>query len=300
MAVTFTSHGYDTLPGQGLSETVWEEMHPQIGTSMGVRNPGDWKVTGVSGADRTVSIAAGRGWDHGIIDKTVENDTIQLDPVAGPTGTVRWDLIACRRDPTPSAGKSEFVKVNGGANPVIPGGRLSGPGIRDQPLALVPVIAGQTQPGTIIDLRTWSGDSGGLIANHDLVLSFLNEPGTQIHINGKDWIRKIGANDLPEWTTPSKAPFRHWFAVSTMALNGEGGAWTVQFPPNYFTKPPLVFLTHQSNVGVGYQLYNVEAQTTTTSARIGAFWAGNTNGYTVRVGIYAVQASDGFAAGLVS
>lgn len=209
MAVTFISHGYDTLPGQGLSETVWEEMHPQIGTSMGVRNPGDWKVTAVSGADRTVAIAAGRGWDHGIIDKTVDNDTIQLDPVAGPAGTVRWDLIVCRRDPTPSAGVSKFEKISGGATPVIPGGRLSGPGIRDQPLALVPVIAGQTQPGTIIDLRTWSGDSGGLIAKDDLVLSFLNTTGTRVNINGKDWIRIPGANDLPEWvgtvTTQSAA-----------------------------------------------------------------------------------------------
>lgn len=204
MAVTFISHGYDTLPGQGLSETTWEEMHPQIGTSMGVRNPGDWKVTAVSGADRTVAIAAGRGWDHGIIDKTVDNDTIQLDPVAGPAGTVRWDLIVCRRDPTPSAGVSSFQKINGGATPVIPGGRLAGPGIRDQPLALVPVIAGQTQPGTIIDLRTWSGDSGGLIAKDDLVLSFLNATGTRIHINGKDWIRRAGANDSPEWFAPDE------------------------------------------------------------------------------------------------
>lgn len=205
MAVTFTSYGYDTLPGEGLGELVWQEMFPQIGSATyAVRSAGDWKVTAVSGADRTVSIAAGRGLGMGIIDKTVENDTIQLDPVAGPAGTTRWDLIVCRRDPTPSAGVSKFIGIVGGANPVIPGARLSGPGIHDQPLALVPVIAGQTQPGTIIDLRTWVGDGGGLVANHDLVRSFLNAVGTRLNINGVDWIRRLGLNDTPEWFAPDE------------------------------------------------------------------------------------------------
>jgi len=198
MAVEFTSHGYDTAPGEGLGELTWQEMFPQLGTGYGVRSPGDWKVTKVSGADRTVSIAAGRGWGLGVIDKTVANDTIQLDAI---TSGSRWDLIACRRDPTPTKGVSEFVKINGGSTPTIPGGRLVGPGIHDQPLALVEVIAGQTQPGTIIDLRTWSGVGGGFVAVDALVLSFLNQTGTRININGVDWLRRPGANDVPEWAS---------------------------------------------------------------------------------------------------
>jgi hypothetical protein len=197
MAVTFISYGYDTLPGEGLSETVWQDMHPVIGlASYGVRSPADWKVTAVTGADRTVSIATGRGFGLGVIDKTFENDTIQL---AAITSGSRWDLIACRRDPTPSAGVSKFVAVSGGTTPVIPGGRLSGPGIHDQPLALVQVTAGQTQPTGFIDLRTWAGDGGGLVAAHDLVRSYLNQTGTRLWINGVDWIRRAGVNDTPEW-----------------------------------------------------------------------------------------------------
>lgn len=225
MAVEFTSYGYDTAPGEGLGELVWQEMHPQIGTSYGVRDPGDWKVTAVSGADRTVSIAAGRGWGLGVIDKTVLNDTIQLDPIASGS---RWDLIAVRRDPTPTKGVTEFIKISGGATPVIPGARLSGPGIHDQPLALVQVTAGQTQPTGIRDLRTWAGDGSGFVAVDDLVLSYLNKTGTRVHINGVDWVRRPGVNNIPEWvdadSVTSYAPnvVTNWETTGRITAKGAG------------------------------------------------------------------------------
>jgi len=198
MAVEFFSRGYDTTSTNPYTEAAWADAHPSIGlATYGVRSPNHWKVTAVAGQDRTVSINAGMGFGHGVTDSTPTNDTIQLDTIA--TGS-RWDLIACRRDWTPTAGVSKFVKVNGGATAVVPGGRLYGPGnIDDQPLALVQVTAGQTQPTGIIDLRTWSGDGGGIVAAHDLVRSFLNKTGTRLNINGIDWLRRSGANDTPEW-----------------------------------------------------------------------------------------------------
>ena len=198
MAVTFTSYGYDTTTANPYTEVAWADAHPSIGTgTYGVRSATDWKVTAVAGADRTVSIAAGWGWGCGVIDKTVANDTIQLDPIASGS---RWDLIAVRRDWTPTAGQSQFVKVNGGATPTIPGGRNSTRGnIDDQPIALVQVTAGQTQPTGFIDLRTFTGDGGGLIGMDDLCRTFLLRVGTRININGLDWLRVVGANDTPEW-----------------------------------------------------------------------------------------------------
>jgi hypothetical protein len=198
MAVEFYSRGYDTTSTAPYTEGSWADAHPSIGlATYGVRSPGHWKVTAVAGADRTVSIAAGKGFGHGVTDETYANDTLQLDTIASGS---RWDLIAVRRDWTPTAGESKFVKVNGGATAVVPGGRNSNPGgIDDQPLALVQVTAGQTQPTGFIDLRTWAGDGGGLIGAHDLVRSFLNKTGTRININGIDWIRRSGANDTPEW-----------------------------------------------------------------------------------------------------
>jgi hypothetical protein len=202
MAVTFFSRGYDTTSTNPYTESAWADAHPSIGSATyGVRSPGHWKVSAVAGQDRTVSIAAGKGFGHGVTDETVLNDTIQLDTISSGS---RWDLIAVRRDWTPTSGESKFVKVNGGATAVVPGGRLYGPGnIDDQPLALVQVTAGQTQPTGFIDLRTWAGDGGGLIAAHDLVRSFLNQTGTRLHIDGVDWIRRSGANDTPEWVSPT-------------------------------------------------------------------------------------------------
>ena len=229
MAVTFISNGYDTTSTNPYTEGAWADAHPAIGTRYHVRSPLHWKVTAVAGLDRTVSINAGQGVGHGITDKTVENDTIQLDTIASGS---RWDLIVCRRDWTPTAGESKFMKINGGSTAVIPGGRQVGPGnIDDQPLALVQVTAGQTQPTAIIDLRTWAGDGGGLIANDDLVRSFLNSTGTRIFVTstGIDWIRKVGANDTPEWVSPTEpteyAPLNNipfWSTSGAVTVSPEG------------------------------------------------------------------------------
>jgi hypothetical protein len=205
MPVAFTSHGYDTSTANPYTEYAWADAHPSIGLAKyGVRSPLHWKVTAVAGQDRTVSIAAGEGFGTGVTDKTVDNETIQLDTISSGS---RWDLIAVRRDWTPTGGQSKFVKVNGGSTKTIPGGRQSVPGnIDDQPIALVQVTAGQTQPSAIVDLRTWSGDGGGIVANDDLVRSFLVSTGTQITIGGTRWTRRVGANDTPEWvgsTPPS-------------------------------------------------------------------------------------------------
>lgn len=199
MAVTFTSHGYDTTTVNPYTETAWADAFPSIGTAKyGVRSPLHWKVTAVAGQDRTVSIGAGEGFGCGVTDKTVDNETIQLDTISSGS---RWDLIAVRRDWTPTGGESKFVKVNGGSTKTIPGGRQTGPGnIDEQPIALVQVTAGQTQPTAIVDLRTWSGDGGAIVANDDLVRSFLNSTGTQITIGGTTWTRRVGANDTPEWS----------------------------------------------------------------------------------------------------
>lgn len=204
MAVEFYSRGYDTTSTAPYTEGAWADAHPSIGlATYGVRSPNHWKVTAVAGQDRTVSINAGKGFGCGITDETYANDTIQLDTIASGS---RWDLIAVRRDWTPTAGESKFVKVNGGATAVIPGGRNLNPGgIDDQPLALVQVTAGQTQPTSIIDLRTWSGDGGGIVAAHDLVRSFLNKTGTRLNIAGVEWLRRSGANDTPEWVKLGEA-----------------------------------------------------------------------------------------------
>lgn len=197
MAVTFISHGYDTTTGNPYTEIAWADAHPYIGSGQyGVKSGSDWKVTAVTGADRTVSIAPGFGWGWGVTDSTATNETIQLDPIVSGS---RWDLIAVRRDWTPTAGESKFIKINGGASAAIPGGRLQTPGgIDDQPLALVQVTAGQTQPTSIIDIRCWA-TNGGMVAADDLAKGYLNKLGTAVWIDDWLWRYQPGLNDVPEW-----------------------------------------------------------------------------------------------------
>lgn len=203
MGVSFTSQGY----GNGWVEQEWA-----FPPTYGVRSAGDWKVSAVTAETNTVSIVPGWGFGYGVTDKTIATETFQLDPVAAGT---RWDLIACRRSWI--TGTSEFVRINGGTSPTLPGGRNAGPGnIDDQPLALVPVTPDGIDASGIIDLRCWAGDGGGLIANHDLVRSFRNTIGTRLNINGVDWVRRPGPSGSPEWAKVGE--------VGTVDVYGTGAA----------------------------------------------------------------------------
>ena len=199
MPVAFISHGYDTTAANPYNEDAWALAHPVIGAcAYGVEAPGSWKVSPVTGADRTVSVAPGFGWGYGVTDKTTTNETLQLDAIVSG---VRWDLVAVRRDWTPTAGETKFTIVKGGATKAIPGGRLSGPAtIDDQPIALVQVTAGQTQPTAIVDLRVWASN-GGAVAKDALALGYLNRLGAHIKIGNATWRYELGENDVPGWTS---------------------------------------------------------------------------------------------------
>jgi len=190
------SVGYDGA----VNEAQWSQMIKRVGVAeYGVVGPGDWNVTAVGGADRTISIAPGKGWGHGVFDESTASVAIQLDPI---TTGVRYDLIVMRRDWTGTGGVSTFAKVTGTSALQIPTARVSGPGVIDeQPIALVQVIAGQMTPGVIRDLRCWAGN-GGMIMRHDLCLSYLNTLGTMVTDsgNGKKYSRIYGADGNPFWS----------------------------------------------------------------------------------------------------
>lgn len=211
--MAITSVGYDGI----VNEAQWAEMIKKVGAAeYGVVGLGDLKVTPLPGVDRTVSIATGKAWGHGVFDTNDANATIQLDIAA--TG-FRWDLIALRRDWSPAGGTTTIVKINGTATKEIPAGRLKGPGVLDdQPLALVQITAGNTAPTAIVDLRAWAGN-GGVVAGDDLVLTYLDAIGTQIKFshNNKMYNRLIGGDGNPLWTAGAPdgyVPF--WAAGNTL------------------------------------------------------------------------------------
>lgn len=195
------SVGYDGA----VSESQWADMIKKVGSAeYGVVGLNDLKVTSVPAADRTVSISAGKAWGHGVFDENTASASVQLDTVSSGS---RWDLVAIRRDWTGVGGVTTLVKVNGTSAKEIPVGRSKGAGvIDDQPLALVQVTAGQSQPTAVLDLRCWSGN-GGVIANNEMALTYLDALASQVYINvgGKTFNRVIGVDGNPAWTA-SAAP----------------------------------------------------------------------------------------------
>ncbi|PRB44345.1 hypothetical protein CQ020_03810 [Arthrobacter sp. MYb23] len=196
--MAFTSIGYDGT----VNESQWAALIPSAGSSeYGVKGAGDLKVTAVPGQPLMVSVAAGTGWGHGVLDTQTTNVTITCDAISSGT---RWDLIALRRNWQPLAGgPTAAVKVTGATEKTIPAARKSTPGVEDdQPLALVQWKAGQTQPQEIIDLRCWAGN-GGLIAKDSLALSYLTRLGATVTIDKSIWTYAPGANDMPGWVSSS-------------------------------------------------------------------------------------------------
>jgi hypothetical protein len=214
--MAITSVGYDGI----VNEAQWAEMIKKIGhADYGVVGVGDLKVTTVAGVDRTVSVAAGKGWGHGVFDTNSANITIQLDIV---TTGFRWDLIALRRDWSPAGGTTTVVKVNGTSTQTIPAGRLKGPGtLDDQPLALVQMSAGQTSPTAIVDLRCWAGN-GGLVAGHDLVMTYLQTIGAQIKMSqtSRLWNCVIDGAGNPLWTSTAPDGYIPMFGIGTSVAGG--------------------------------------------------------------------------------
>lgn len=295
MAVTFVSSFYDGPTTEKQRAETW--MGPQYG----VRKSGDWAVTAVSGSDRTVSIAAGSGFGHGLADTTATNDTIQLETIASGS---RWDMIAVRRNWQPvNGGPTEFVKINGSSTKGLPAVGTAAtawnrrPGIMDdQPIALVQVTAGQTQPTAIIDLRCWAAN-GGVLAVDKLALDYLNIPGADVHIGGLDYRYAPDSLGVFSWQS-RQTLFAEWNAIVNVTLsNSPGGSVTINFPAGMFTVPPLVTAT--KNAANGAKAGEYVSNITAGGCTIGLYTGdGTVLDQTIPVAIRAVQTLSNRAAGV--
>jgi hypothetical protein len=188
-----------------VDEPEWSDLLSNAGgRQYGVSGAAAWKVTTGVGGDRQIQIAPGRGFGFGVHDRTTDVATLTLPP--STSGTV-WHLIAAHRDW--AANESTFTSITGSATKQIPL-RDTTPGtVDDQPLALVPVVAGQSTivDANIIDLRVWGGD-GGAFAKDELVLQFLNRLGTRVRIGNREWSRVIDSLGSPSWAVTG-AETRH-------------------------------------------------------------------------------------------
>jgi hypothetical protein len=182
--MAITSYGYRGT----IDEVQWARMAPHISAARyGVVGEDDCVVTAVPGLDRVLRVGPGRAWGQGVMDELNHDPEplqVQLPPVASGS---RWDLIALRRSWLETPGKTTVMSIQGTSSKVIPAAREStAGGTDDQPLALVRVVAGQSLPAEIIDLRCWASNGGVQVLN-EIALQYLAFPGSMVWHKWRTW-----------------------------------------------------------------------------------------------------------------
>jgi hypothetical protein len=237
--MAITSNGYDGT----VDEVQWAKLASSLGTRDGVGGEGDLLVTAVAGLDRTVAIAAGTAYGHGILDTNSASFNVQLTTLGSGT---RWDTIVVRRDWQPPTGISTLTYVTGTATQAIAAAVNNNPGvISDQVLALVQITAGVQAPTAVVDLRTWPSK---VVYATTLPAASRYAYGTVLLVNGQMYTRRTVATvpawvseNAPAWTAVSLAtgavaaigtnPMQYRVVVDRIEFRGsvarsDGAAWT--------------------------------------------------------------------------
>lgn len=169
-------------------------------------------VTNAIGS-RGVTVKKGTVMGDGIMD-IFENDTnLNFGSVA--TGSPdRWDMVVLRRtwSATVGASTSIYTIIPGGPNKSLPSRNNNKGVLSDQPIALCRIKAGNANVQEIIDLRCWASN-GGVVAVNDLVMNYLDQIGTSLNINGKQWVKIVSANSAST----------SWVALTTQGTIDLGG-----------------------------------------------------------------------------
>lgn len=187
----------------------WAKSAPRVGSTFyGAEDLGDCAVTKVSGVDRTVRVAPGAIWGHGVRDVL----DASVDIVLPASGGTRWDLIVARR--TWGTSTTIITRVAGTSTRAIPSGRQVGPGVvDDQPLALAKVKSGSSVIEELVDLRVFGGGTNGQSAPDKLALQYLDYPGAMVSVGSEIFMYPAGASD---WTKVSN--------FTGVLLHGAGSA----------------------------------------------------------------------------
>jgi hypothetical protein len=164
---------------------------------------GALRVTAGGTGDRAVTIAAGQAWGDGVLSIWNTGAVLNLDPASGSD---RWDTIVIRRTWQPAStptGTAVLMALAGGTSQAIAATRTTDRGVTtsDQPIALVRVRAGSAtiSSSDIVDLRCWSGQGGGLVAQSEDALQYLADPGTEVRIGDTVWSRQVTTAGALEW-----------------------------------------------------------------------------------------------------
>jgi hypothetical protein len=188
--VAIVSAGFD----QTIDEVQFARMSRFMGAEYAVGTDADFKVTPVTTADRTVRVAPGAAYAHGVLCDS--GSAVNLQSTIVTSGS-RWDTVVLRRDWQPPGGTATLMLLTGSATKLIAASRLSGPGVLDdQPLALVRFTAGQNLPQEIVDLRAFPSK---VFAAADLAALPNATLGTEAVVGGKRWRREMDSSGNLAW-----------------------------------------------------------------------------------------------------
>jgi hypothetical protein len=218
-------------PGSIEPGPSWGLSQMGLGRRYWVKSPSDCKVTPRSNGTRQVNISAGYIGGWGVVDHNTSTAVVTLPTVSSGT---RWFAVYARRNWNSGNVGTTFVADTVGltSSATLPerntdgDGSDGGSGLDDQPLALVPLTAGATVPGTPIDLRVFSSaESGLMVASSDLVLQYMNEVGDVIRIGNKTYSRVINSAGSPVWDVDPEVVRSGPNLGNPLKVNG-GSGWT--------------------------------------------------------------------------
>lgn len=205
MAITSLFYAGDT-------DTVdWAQGSSRLGYRYAVHGADDFKVSKVTTATHTVSVAPGRASGGGVMDINGDDMPVVLPSVTSGT---QWFLVGILRT-WQTTNASALAYIAGSSTRQIPP-RPTTAGDEDfHPLALVEITAGNTVPTQVVDLRAVGSNSGVLVAQDDLVRSYLTGVGTALRIGDRRWVRITNSSGVASWVDDSEA-------ITITEINGIG------------------------------------------------------------------------------
>lgn len=186
----------------------------------------DAKVSVVAGPTPQIQIGTGIIGGHGVLDRITEPVVLPLPPVV--SGRKYYPIYARRQWETTHQ-TSLVIGESPPVTEVLPVRNTTPGTLDDQPLALVPLDAGSTIPGTVIDLRVCGSDSGPLTAFHPLARQYLTWLGAEVRIGSSVWRRLSNATGtLHDWveTGPDVRRQLTVLAQSQVLSTPAGSGWT--------------------------------------------------------------------------
>jgi hypothetical protein len=209
-----TSKGY-----AGKIQTPdYARLSLEWGVAYGVRGFADWLPGVTTAVARGVTVGIGVGYGRGVEDTVDAPVTLSADAVA--TGT-RYDTLVAHRDWPNSL--TTFKLVKGPTALGIAADLEHIPGVRDDHPIAIYAISGTTAT-MVADLRTWHG-SGGMIATNDLVLQFLNDPGTRVVIGTTEYAYEPGPGQVGVWVARDARPLSASRPRVYSASRGGSDSW---------------------------------------------------------------------------